>query len=162
MSARTTLVTVAVVYAIGAVACEDKDTSAECANALISTNGAIDALCAQFPYKASQFCRICVPNGFYSVDDSCTCRSLTFNTNYCYYSKEPGSSPDIRTALDYAVQVCSDRAAQLPYSCAELDATATDGQVVCPELRPSSTIEEAGKPETAGDEQSSGSDAPTD
>jgi hypothetical protein len=132
MFIRATLLLAVLLGAIQTASCSESDTAAQCADALTQTQAGIDALCSQAPYKASQYCRICVANGFYSVDDSCTCQSLTFNTDYCYYAIDAAAEPAIRTALDYAVQVCSDRAAVLPYSCSELDAASEGGAVTCP------------------------------
>jgi hypothetical protein len=114
-----------------------------CAGALAETEQGIGQLCELDTYRPSQFCRICVPNGFFSVDDSCTCKSLTFNADYCYYSTGSAATPQLRGALDYAVQVCSDRSAKLPYSCAELDAASSDSAVACPGDAPGATPTDA-------------------
>jgi hypothetical protein len=152
----TALASLAAMY----VAMGCKDNAVQCATALADTQRGIAQLCQLNTYRPSQFCRICVPNGFYSVDDSCTCGSLTFDTDYCYYAVDDAATPDLRNALDYAVQVCSNRSAKLPYSCAELDATADGAAVACPETN--SDAEASTDDSTTAEASSSADDAAFD
>lgn len=82
----------------------------------------IHAMCKRDVFRTSAFCSVCVAHGYYSIEDSCTCRDLNFDADFCLYadtgqadaSTVDVGSPKLRAALTYAADVCRGRTAVLP------------------------------------------------
>jgi hypothetical protein len=85
-----------------------------CENATAAVTSSIEATCAEPAFAGTPFCRCCVPAGLLSIDDTCTCRPLIFDVDFCYYREGPGGYPAIRAALDHAASVCSGRPVSFP------------------------------------------------
>jgi len=99
-----------------------------CEKARVDLIAQIETACEAREFMSTPFCAKCVDAGYHSVDDSCTCRVLNFDADFCLYT--PGSvhssrddggmrsnsagTPRVRDALLHATAVCEDREARLP------------------------------------------------
>ena len=113
--ARCVVVAIGAFLVVVAVACEP----GSCTRAREASMKQIDSMCDGRTFKNTQFCSVCVSHGYYSIDDSCTCRELNFDAEFCLYADSDSSidvgAPKVRDALIYAAEVCRDRSASLPY-----------------------------------------------
>jgi hypothetical protein len=75
----------------------------------------IQAVCAEADFVNSPFCQCCVPNGYYSISDSCQCTQLILDTDFCWYDGSEAGYPAVSNALAFASNVCQDRAISVPY-----------------------------------------------
>lgn len=90
-----------------------KDNGCEKATQAMQTQ--IGNVCSEPAFRDTPFCRCCVPNGYLSIDDTCTCRPLVFDDDFCFYDDKDSGHPQIRSALVYAAGVCLNRPVNLPY-----------------------------------------------
>jgi hypothetical protein len=94
------------------VAC---DQESGCEEAKERIEPLIEEVCMEQAYAPSPFCSCCVPNGFYSVDNDCTCRPLLFNATACFYSTDRQAKPQVREAIEFANSICTIRKPALPW-----------------------------------------------
>jgi hypothetical protein len=85
-----------------------------CEEATQQLQTGIDRICREPAFVNSPFCVCCVPNGYYSIDDSCRCKPLVLDAEFCFYSPDTSGDPAIRNAIAYAASVCVNRPASLP------------------------------------------------
>jgi hypothetical protein len=71
-------------------------------------------VCMEPGYANTPFCTCCVPNGYYSIDDTCECKRLVFDADFCQYDARSTGYPSVRRALEYASDVCRDRQVSVP------------------------------------------------
>jgi hypothetical protein len=86
-----------------------------CEEATNAMRASIDAVCAEPEFKDTPFCACCVPAGFYSIEDTCTCKALVLDADFCFYADGSAGYPQVRSALQYAASVCENRTVRLPY-----------------------------------------------
>lgn len=108
------VVLVALAAAASALSAGCDGDSCQSATAAVTTS--IQTVCAEPAFVNTPFCQCCVPAGLFSIDDTCTCRPLILDVDFCYYKEGPGGYPAIRSALDHAASVCSGRPITLPFS----------------------------------------------
>jgi hypothetical protein len=80
-----------------------------CNDATGALKMSIDAVCDEPAFVSTPFCQCCRPKGFYSIDDTCTCQPLVFDSDFCFYDSTPSGYPAIRNALVHASSVCLNR-----------------------------------------------------
>ena len=89
-----------------------------CQDATSAVTTSIQTVCAEPAFVNTPFCQCCVPAGLFSIDDTCACRPLILDVDFCYYKEGAGGYPAIRAALDHAASVCSGRPVSVPYGAA--------------------------------------------
>ncbi len=92
--------------------CGDPDS---CQNATVDIQKSLTAVCAEPDFINTPFCTCCVPAGMFSIDDTCTCKPLVFDADFCYYKVGSGGYPQVRAGLQYATSVCLGRPVSVPY-----------------------------------------------
>jgi len=90
------------------------DLSNGCEEAMTAIETEIQSICQEAAYKGSPFCVCCVQNRLLSVDDTCSCRGLIFDTEECYYATDNQAAPQARAAVAFANNVCTNRAPLVP------------------------------------------------
>lgn len=85
-----------------------------CEEATQTMHRNIAIVCQEQAYRDTPFCLCCVPSGFDSIDDTCTCHPLILDVDFCFYADDNAGFPAIRGALDHAASVCENRSVQLP------------------------------------------------
>jgi hypothetical protein len=106
---RATIIAVAIV-----IGC-DKDwrdnvySSKNCEDATEQMKVSLNTVCAEAQFRDTPFCSCCIPSGFYSIDDTCACKPLILDVEFCFYSESSGGKPAVRRALEYAASVCVNR-----------------------------------------------------
>jgi hypothetical protein len=86
-----------------------------CEQATTAVESSIRTVCEGPEFRNSPFCACCVPNGYYSIDDTCQCQPLIFDTNFCLYDGTEAGYPAVADAVSYAASVCQDRGVSVPY-----------------------------------------------
>jgi hypothetical protein len=102
--------------------------SSDCENATNAMKASITAVCGEAEFVHSPFCQCCVPNGYFSINDSCQCTQLILDTDFCWYDETSAGYPAVRNALSYASNVCQNRAISVPY--ADVNTAMCPNQVV--------------------------------
>lgn len=113
MIRRASAVLASTLVLLVAVAC---DQGTNCNDATVAMEQSISTVCSEPEFVDSPFCRCCVPNGYYSIDDTCTCQPLVLNTDFCWYDGTEAGYPSVRNALSYAASVCENRGINVPYA----------------------------------------------
>ena len=75
----------------------------------------ISQVCTEPEFKGTAFCACCVPNHYFSIDDTCACKPLVLDADFCFFDPSAGGYPAVRTALVHAASVCANRTVSLPY-----------------------------------------------
>lgn len=106
---RSIMGSVAILLCLSSTACHPE----ACQQATRDMEDSIGKVCLEKAFANTPFCRCCVPAGFYSIDDTCTCQPLVLDTDFCFEKAGENGYPDVRAALDYAYSVCVGRAVTL-------------------------------------------------
>lgn len=80
-----------------------------CDDATTAMEKSIKEVCNEAAFDGNPFCACCVPNGFFSIDDTCNCQPLVLDADFCFYDGEASGHPSVRKALVHAAEVCKDR-----------------------------------------------------
>ena len=111
---RRVVTALAVAGLVASSACDGNS----CQEATDAMTSSITAVCGEGAFANTPFCQCCVPAGLFSIDDTCACKPLILDVDFCYYKEGTGGYPAIRAALDHASSVCSGRPVTVPYSAA--------------------------------------------
>ena len=91
-------------------ACDDNG----CEDATRAMQTSITSVCHEPGYANTPFCTCCVPHGYFAIDDTCECKRLVFDADFCQYDSRSSGYPNVRRALDHAASVCRDRSVTVP------------------------------------------------
>ena len=122
---RYPLAMTAAVVLLGSVSISGCGKDNGCESATQQMSQELKAVCAEPQFANTPFCNCCVPSGFYAIDDTCTCKPLVLDADFCFFDDTDAGRPQIRSALVYAASVCQDRTVKLPYGL-------TGGANACP------------------------------
>jgi hypothetical protein len=59
----------------------------------------IREVCDEIEFSRMPFCKVCVANDYYSIDDHCTCAPLAFNAGNCFYARLKSAKPNVEVAI---------------------------------------------------------------
>ncbi len=87
------------------------DGSSGCEEATEEMQRLILGVCNELAFSGTGFCGQCVPNGYFSVDNTgedCSCGRLVFDADFCAYERSSNARPKVRAAVEALVKECRD------------------------------------------------------
>ena len=87
---------------------------ADCLDSRCEMSKVIWRQCQLPEFRGTPMCSDCVPRGFFSIDDDCTCQPLVFDQANCYSKTDDLAIEEVRSALAFAADVCGESRAEIP------------------------------------------------